>query len=194
MGSGDPIGLFQQWMAEATELEPFNPDAAALATTTAEGHPAVRMVLIKEVDERGFVFYTNSTSPTGGDIQATGRASLGFYWKSLRRQVRVDGTAAKVTQAESDAYFATRARSSQIGAWASKQSQPMEGRFELEKRIARYTAKFKLGPVSRPPFWEGYRIRPERIEFWRERQFRLHDRMVYIRRDDGAWETQRLFP
>ncbi len=194
MGTADPTSLFKEWLAEAEKLEPINPDAAALATTTGEGHPTVRMVLIKQVDDRGFVFYTNSASPTGEDIQATGRASLSFYWKSLRRQVRVEGTAEKVTAAESDAYFATRARSSQIGAWASKQSRPMHGRFELEKRIVRYTAKFRLGPVPRPPFWEGYRIRPERIEFWRERRFRLHDRVLYTRRDDQGWDAQRLFP
>ncbi len=194
MGSADPTALFAEWLAEAEAQEPFNPDAAALATTNREGHPSVRMVLIKGADDRGFVFYTNSDSPTGEDIIATERASLSFYWKSLRRQVRVDGPASRVTPEESDAYFATRARASQIGAWASKQSRPMQGRFELEKRIVRYTAKFKLGPVPRPPFWEGYRIKPARIEFWRERRFRLHDRMVYIRRDDGGWDTQRLFP
>ena len=167
MGTAEPTALFKEWLADAGKLEPVNPEAAALATTTGEGHPTVRMVLIKEVDDRGFVFYTNSASPTGEDIRATGRASLSFYWKALRRQVRVDGTAEKITPGESDAYFATRARSSQIGAWASKQSRPMHGRFELAKRIVRYTAKFSLRPVPRPPLWDRYRRSPYRTHCWR---------------------------
>ncbi len=194
MGSADPTALFKSWMNEAKKSEPVNPDAAALATVTASGHPTVRMVLIKQADEQGFVFYTNSESPTGEELQLSGRAALSFYWKSLLRQVRVDGPVEMTDEETSDAYFASRARSSQIGAWASSQSKPMEGRFELEKAIALYTAKFNLGPVPRPPHWNGYRIVPEKIEFWAERRFRLHDRMVYTRTDDGGWNIQRLFP
>ena len=192
-GEADPIHHFREWMAEAEAGEPFNPNAMALATAGADGRPSVRMVLLKGVDERGFVFYTNSESPKGADLHANARASLCFYWKSLRREVRVDGAVSKVSDEEADTYFASRPRASQIGAWASEQSRPMPGRFELEKRIARYAAKFHVGKVPRPPYWEGYRVAPARIEFWIEGRFRLHNRIVYTRNDDG-WEAGYVFP
>ena len=189
----DPIPLFKEWLAEAEQSETVNPTAMALATAGANGAPSVRMVLLKDVDERGFVFYTNSESQKGIEIVENPRASLCFYWKSLLRQVKVDGPVSKVSQEEADAYFATRSRSSRIGAWASKQSRPLESSFELEKQIAAYTAKFNIGNVPRPEFWEGYRVYAERIELWQERKFRLHDRIVYNRKKSG-WVSQRLYP
>ncbi|MDP6427679.1 MAG: pyridoxamine 5'-phosphate oxidase [Rhodospirillales bacterium] len=189
----DPIQLFKDWLVEAEAGETVNPTAAALATADASGCPSVRMVLLKGVDERGFVFYTNSESRKGLEMAENPHASLCFYWKSLLREVRVEGPVAKVSDADADAYFASRARASQIGAWASKQSRPMQGRFELEKKIAEYTAKFNIGKVPRPPFWGGYRIEPEHIEFWRERRFRLHDRVMY-NRVSGGWAAKRLYP
>lgn len=194
----NPVELFQKWLAEAEEKEAVNPNAMALATADAEGRPSVRMVLLKSVDENGFVFYTNSESRKGLEIKANPMASLCFYWKSLRREVRVDGAVSKVSDTESDAYFESRDKASQIGAWASQQSRPLTGRFEFEKEIARYTAKFNIGKVPRPDYWEGYRILPERIEFWTERRFRLHDRMMYTRSkrtsDKNSWTVQRLYP
>ena len=189
----DPLPLFKEWLAEAENSETINPTAMALATAGADGAPSVRMVLLKKVDERGFVFYTNSESQKVIEITENPRASLCFYWKSLLRQVKVDGPVSKVSQEEADAYFATRSRSSRIGAWASKQSRPLESRFELEKQLAVYTAKFNVGKVPRPEFWEGYRVYAERIELWQERKFRLHDRIVYNRKN-GGWISQRLYP
>ncbi len=189
----DPVDHFKAWFAEAEAKEPGLPEAFALATASASGAPSVRMLLLKGVDERGFVFYTNLDSRKGGEIRDNDRVAMCFYWKSLDRQVRVEGTASPVADAEADAYFATRARTSQIGAWASRQSQPLEGRFELEKEVARYTAKFHVGKVPRPPRWSGYRVRPDRIEFWRQQAFRLHDRLEY-RRVEGGWKTRHLFP
>jgi len=189
----NPIALFKEWLGEAEAREPINPNAMALATATPEGKPSVRMVLLKAVDERGFVFYTNSESRKGLELDANAQASLCFYWKSLRRQVRIDGAVSPVSDEEADAYFESRDRGARIGAWASKQSRPMEGRFELEKKAAEFTAKFNVGPVPRPDFWSGYRILPEMIEFWTQRKFRLHDRLVYHQADDG-WTTERLFP
>jgi pyridoxamine 5'-phosphate oxidase len=189
----DPIAQFNAWFAEAAAQEPVNPDAAALATADAAGRPSVRMVLVKSADTRGFVFYTNSDSRKGQEMAANPRAALVFYWKSLLRQVRVEGPVSQVPPEEADAYHTTRARASQIGAWASPQSRPMVGRFEFERRIAQFTAKYAVGAVPRPPFWNGYRIAPEQIEFWQERRFRLHDRILYSRSPDG-WTAERLYP
>ncbi len=189
----DPIGQFREWLAAAEKGEGINPNAMALATVTPDGAPDVRMVLLKGADEHGFVFYTNSESRKGEELLNSPRAALCFYWRSLRREVRVEGSVEKTTDAEADTYFASRSRAAQIGAWASLQSRPLEARFELERRIAEYTAKFGVGKVPRPPFWEGYRVVPERIEFWREQRFRLHDRHVYTRAPDG-WRVARLYP
>ena len=189
----DPIAQFQAWLAEAEKGEGINPNAVALATVTPDGGPDVRMVLLKAVDSSGFVFYTNSESRKGDELKANPRGALCFYWRSLRREVRIEGPVEKVSDADADAYFASRDRASQIGAWASKQSRPMSGRFEFKKRIAEYTARYGLGKVPRPAFWEGYRVKPARIEFWAERRFRLHDRVVYTRREDG-WVSERLYP
>lgn len=189
----DPIALFGRWFAEAKDAEAKNPDAVALATVGADGMPSNRMVLLKGVNDKGFVFFTNLESVKAREIEENSKAALCFYWKTLDRQVRVAGTVRPVGDAEADAYFATRDRMSQIGAWASQQSQPLEGRFALEKRVAEFTMKFGVGPVPRPPFWSGYRVLPERIEFWSQAAFRLHDRLVY-HRDRDAWRVQRLYP
>jgi pyridoxamine 5'-phosphate oxidase len=191
--SEDPISLFKDWLADAERSEPNNPNAMTLATVTPDGAASARIVLLKGVDERGFTFYTNLGSHKAEQLSANPGAALCFYWKSLKRQVRVEGTVERVDDAEADAYFATRPRGAQIGAWASKQSQPMEGRFRLEARVAKYTARFHVGTVPRPDFWSGFRVVPERIEFWREQPFRLHDRVVY-HRDGGGWTRQRLYP
>jgi pyridoxamine 5'-phosphate oxidase len=189
----EPFELFDEWFKAATEKEPSDPNAVALATVDGDGMPSLRMVLLKGVDGHGFVFYTNCESRKGRQLLASPKAALCFYWKSQRRQVRIEGPVEQVTPEEADAYFATRARTSQIGAWASQQSRPLTSRFELEKRIAQFTAKFGIGAVPRPPHWSGFRVLPERIEFWEERPFRLHDRLVYHRDGDG-WRTERLYP
>ena len=189
----DPIAEFKAWLAEAEASEPVNPTAAALATSTPDGKPSVRMVLLKAVDDRGFVFYTNLESRKGQELAANPQAELCFYWKSLARQVRVEGPVEVVGEAEADAYFETRGRAVQIGAWASRQSRPMEGAFDLEKKVAETTARFHVGPIPRPDFWSGYRIVPRRLEFWSERKFRLHERRVYHRGEDG-WTMERLYP
>ena len=193
MDEQDPIRRFLDWFEEAKRREPDLPNAMALATASAGGAPSVRMVLLKDVDRRGFVFYTNLESRKALELDAAGHAALMFHWKSLRRQVRVEGRAERVGDDEADAYFATRDRGAQIGAWASEQSRVMEGRHDLEKRVAKFAAKFGLGTVPRPPFWSGYRVVPERIEFWSEGRFRLHEREVFMRSGD-TWRTERLYP
>jgi pyridoxamine 5'-phosphate oxidase len=191
----DPFALFGAWLEDAKKSEPNDANAMALATADAEGAPDVRMVLLKDVSANGFVFYSNAESRKGVQLSANRQAALMFHWKSLRRQVRISGRVETVSTAEADAYFSTRAKDSQIGAWASDQSRPMEGRFELEGRIARAAVKYGLGKTPRPPHWIGWRIVPTRIEFWRDRPFRLHDRLEFTRGSSaGPWTTQRLFP
>jgi pyridoxamine 5'-phosphate oxidase len=191
----DPFILFKSWMTQAEASEPNDANAMALATADADGIPNVRMVLLKGVDASGFVFYSNADSIKGGELAQNSHAAINFHWKSLRKAVRVQGTVAQVSDAEADAYFATRPKDSQIGAWASPQSRPMEGRFVFEKALAEYGVKYALSKVPRPPYWTGWRITPLRIEFWRDRPFRLHDRLVYVRNSaEGAWRTERLFP
>lgn len=189
----DPLDLFRAWLEEAKVGEINDPTGMALATVDADGLPDLRMVLLKDYDRRGFVFYTNFESAKGRELLATPKAALLFHWKSLRRQVRVRGPVSEVTEAEADAYFASRPRDSRIGAWASDQSRPLEGRFTLEKRVAEYALKFGLGEIPRPPHWSGFRVTPQEIEFWKDGAFRLHDRMLYRRAGDG-WETARLYP
>lgn len=189
----DPLPRFLGWFEEARKTEPNDPEAMALATADSRGRPSLRMVLLKGVDARGFVFYTNIESRKGRELAENPHAALLFHWKSLRRQVRVEGAIAPVDDAEADEYFRSRPRSSRIGAWASTQSQPLEGMFELEKRVAEFTAKFGLGDIPRPPHWSGFRLSPERFEFWKEGRFRLHERIVHIR-DGESWRVERLYP
>jgi pyridoxamine 5'-phosphate oxidase len=194
MTQEDPFVLFSAWMAEATQSEINDPNAMSLATVAADGMPSIRMVLLKAVDERGFVFYTNLNSQKGQELAAHPKAALCFHWKSLKRQVRVEGTVSPVDAAEADAYFYSRARDSRIGAWASKQSQAMAGRFELEQRVALFALKFNIGAIPRPEFWSGFRITAQKMEFWRDKPFRLHERIRYSRTEDGSWDTSVLFP
>lgn len=192
--SAEPFRLFAAWLKDATASEPNDPTALALATVDTDGLPDVRMVLLKGFDEQGFVFYTNFESAKGREILATMKAAMCFHWKSLRRQVRVRGPVEIVTDAEADEYFATRPRGSRIGAWASKQSRPLESRFALEKAVAEYTARHAIGEIPRPPHWSGFRIVPSQIEFWHDRPFRLHDRVVFSRNEEGGWDKDRLYP
>ena len=189
----DPFPLFAEWLAEATAAEPNDPTAMALATVDETGLPDVRMVLLKDFGPQGFVFYTNLESRKGRELAKNPKAALGFHWKSLRRQVRIRGSVAAVTPEEADAYFASRPRMARIGAWASKQSEPLEGRFELEKAVALFTARYAIGDVPRPPNWSGFRVAPDEIEFWRDGAFRLHERVRFTRKPDG-WARVWLFP
>lgn len=191
----EPLRLFDAWFAEAKQSEPRDPEAMALATVDADGLPDIRMVLLKGHDERGFVFYTNRDSQKGREMAAQPKAALVMHWKSLNRQVRVRGPVSIVSTEESDAYFASRPRLSQIGAWASKQSAPLESRMAFEKAVAVQTARFGLGTVPRPDYWIGYRVTPLVIEFWADRPFRLHDRVEFRRSaPDAAWSKTRLYP
>jgi pyridoxamine 5'-phosphate oxidase len=191
----EPLRLFGQWLEEATRNEPADPNAMALATVDSDGLPDLRMVLMKGFDERGVVFYTNIDSQKGRELDANPKAALLFHWKSKSRQVRLRGPVEPVSDAEADAYYATRSRLSQIGAWASKQSSPLESRLAFEKAIALYTAKFAIGTVPRPSYWSGFRLVPLSIEFWQDRPFRLHDRVVFAQSEDGArWTKTRLYP
>jgi pyridoxamine 5'-phosphate oxidase len=191
----EPLLLFAAWFAEAKRTEPVNPEAMTLATVDGHGMPNARMVLLKGFDEHGFVFYTNLDSVKGHELADAPKAALTFYWKSLQRQVRLRGTVEPVSAEEADAYFATRSRMAQIGAWASSQSAPLESRLAFEKAVARFTAKFGIGAVPRPPQWSGYRVVPQEIEFWQERPFRLHDRIAFRREHPNApWKKTRLYP
>jgi pyridoxamine 5'-phosphate oxidase len=191
----DPFGLFAEWMKDAETSEPNDPNAMALATVDEDGLPNVRMVLLKGFDEQGFVFYTNYQSQKGREILGTRKAALCFHWKSLRRQIRVRGVVETVSDAEADAYFASRARDSRIGAWASRQSRPLESRFALEAAVAKYAAKYAIGEVPRPPYWSGFRVKPLSIEFWHDRPFRLHDRVIFRREaPETPWSKERLYP
>jgi pyridoxamine 5'-phosphate oxidase len=191
----DPFNLFAEWLKEAEAKEINDPNAMSLATVDEEGLPNVRMVLLKGFDDRGFVFYTNFESQKGQEVQSAMKAAINFHWKSLRRQVRVRGLVEKVTSAEADEYFQSRPRDSRIGAWASQQSRPLEGPFALTAAVATYAAKFAIGEVPRPPHWSGFRILPLSIEFWHDRPFRLHDRVVFRRADPkAAWTKAKLYP
>lgn len=190
----DPFALFEAWMGEAEASEPRDPNAMALATVDADGLPDVRLVLLKARDRRGFVFYTNSGSAKGREIAGSGKAALVFYWKSLNRQIRARGRVEEVAADEADGYFASRHRGSRVGAWASRQSQPLGSRQELQNEVAQVEARFADGDVPRPPHWKGYRVVPAAIEFWQDQPSRLHDRVVFTLGSDGAWSRQRLYP
>lgn len=193
--ASEPFALFRDWLADAERSEPNDPNAVALATVDEDGLPDVRMVLLKSHGEDGFVFFTNFESAKGREILGNMKAAMCFHWKSLRRQVRVRGPVEVVSEAEADAYYATRPRGSRIGAWASKQSRPLESRFALEKAVVEYTARYAIGEIPRPPHWSGFRIRPVAIEFWHDRPFRLHDRVQFTRETpEGGWEKVRLYP
>jgi pyridoxamine 5'-phosphate oxidase len=188
----EPFAPFARWFADASKSEPLA-EAMTLATATPDGRPSLRAVLLKGADARGFVFYTNTESRKAGELALNPRAALCFHWKSLERQVRIEGEVEPASVEEADAYFASRARDSQIGAWASAQSRPLASRAELERRVAAVAERFIGQAVPRPANWSGYRVRPERIEFWQERPFRLHDRIEFVRRGE-QWQKQRLFP
>lgn len=191
----EPFALFERWFRDAVAQEPNDPNGMALATADAAGFPDVRMVLMKSFDHGGFDFYTNAESAKGRQLEENPRAALCMYWKSLRRQVRVRGLIEAVSDEEADAYFKSRDRGARLGAWASQQSRPLEDRMALEKRIAEFALKYGVGDVPRPPHWRGYRLVPLSFEFWRDRPFRLHDRLTFSRGAPGeAWAKQRLYP
>ena len=190
----DPFALFDSWLTEAQASEPNDPNGMAVATVDADGQPSVRMVLLKEYDARGFVFYTNYESRKGQALIANPRAALLFHWKSLRRQIRIEGPVEQVTEAEADAYFASRPRDSRIGAWASDQSREMPGRATFLKRIAEYGARYAIGEVPRPPHWSGFRVVPQRFEFWKDMPFRLHERRIFTPDGDGGWGEHLIYP
>ncbi|WP_018858986.1 pyridoxamine 5'-phosphate oxidase [Rhizobium sp. 42MFCr.1] len=191
----EPFDLFSEWLKEAEASEINDPNAVALATVDEDGLPNVRMVLLKGFDHDGFVFYTNFESQKGQEILGQKKAAMCFHWKTLRRQVRLRGPVEAVTDEEADAYFKTRARGSRIGAWASKQSRPLESRFALEKAVAEYTARYAIGEIPRPAHWSGFRIRPVSIEFWKDQKFRLHDRIEFRRASpEGDWTKVRMYP
>lgn len=193
--SGDPLALFKAWFAEAKATEPNDPDAMALATVDASGLPDVRMVLLKAADERGFVFYTNEQSAKGGELASNPKAALVLHWKSIRRQVRVRGAVERVTDAEADSYFASRSRDSRIAASASDQSRALDSRKTFEARVAALQRQFEGKDVPRPAHWGGYRIVPSEIEFWQDRPHRMHDRILFMRKDaKSAWAKTRLYP
>ena len=197
--SADPISLFDEWFAEARAAEPNDPNGMALATADAQGRPSVRMVLLKGHDARGFVFYTNLDSRKGDELAANPEAALLFHWKSLRRQIRIEGPVEAVGDAEADIYFATRSRDSRLGAWASDQSRPLESRASFEARFAAMSAQFEGGDVPRPPRWSGFRVAPRRMEFWSDRAFRLHERRLFVRAGapgsgNGDWTESMLYP
>jgi len=189
----DPFARFHAWMVAAIENDPIEPNAMTVVTATPDGRPSARIVLLKGVDDRGFVFYTNKESRKAAELAANPRAALLFLWKSLARQIRIEGTVEDVTDAEADAYFASRARISRLGAWASSQSRPLGSRAELEQRLADYEARYPGEEIPRPPYWSGYRVIPERFEFWQGMDFRLHDRTTYTRAPDG-WTMGKLYP
>lgn len=190
----DPFTLFESWLADAQAREPNDPNAMTLATTGPDGQPSARMVLLKDHGPAGFVFYTNLESRKGADLASLPLAALLFHWKSLRRQIRIEGAVTPVEPEEADAYFASRPRASQLGAWASHQSRPLPDRATFEARFAEAEARFAGGPVPRPAHWSGWRVNPHRIEFWRDREFRLHERVLYLPDGKGAWTTELLYP
>ncbi len=191
--SGDPYTLFAAWYQDAEESGLIHPEAMALATSTPDGRPSTRIVLLKEVDAGGFVFYTNYESRKGEELAANPKASVAFHWAVLERQVRIEGTVERVSREQSAAYYQSRPRGSQIGAWASRQSRELESRTSLEERVAHFTEKFKDQEIPLPDFWGGFRIRPSRMEFWQGRSSRLHERLIFEPDDDG-WKTHRLYP
>jgi pyridoxamine 5'-phosphate oxidase len=190
----DPFAWFQVWMAEAEISEPTDPNAMTVVTVGPQGQPSARIVLLKGVDPGGFVFYTNTHSRKGGELSGNPLTALLFYWKSLGRQIRIEGRVEAVTSAVADAYFATRARISRLGAWASDQSRPLTERAELERRLQHFDEKYPGEAIPRPPHWSGYRVLPERFEFWQIMPYRLHDRTVFERTSDGLWASGKLFP